>query len=433
MYRLHFPLLAAVSLILPPSAAWSAPALAARSGLEQVPDTAPVVVHLRGIQGTRDRLVAMMKNALPDVLAKFQKEMDDFVQNGHNGHKYRGLANDGPIFFAITELPKAGQPLNGPPPFAFIIAVSNYKEFRDNLLTEEERKSIKVKDEGIEEATFERETVYLHDHKGYAVISTSEDVVKSFTKKFTGLNTKMSKEQSAKLLGSDLGLFVNMEAINKEYGEEIKKAKEGIEQLISLGAAGGDESQKQIIEFVKKAIGPAFQAIEDMQAVLLTVETRPGGLALHVQSEMKAGTPTANLLQDSQPTEFKELGRLPSDRHIYFGMKASAAMYKNLGGFLAGLPVGGTEASAKLMEELAKAGPSSTLSSISYPMSGLTVSHYDDPAKAVASRGSRRSRPMSRNSATSNCIPSKWSGISTSWRNRLPRGATRRKSNTSRP
>ena len=166
MYRLRFPLLAAVCLIVPPSVVWSAPVPGARSGLEQVPDTAPVVLHLRGIQGTRDRLVTMMKNALPDVLAKFQKEMDDFLQNGYNGHKYRGLVNDGPIFFALTELPKAGQPLNGPPPFAFILAVSDYKEFHDNLLTEEERKSIKNKGEGIEEATFERETVYLLDRKG---------------------------------------------------------------------------------------------------------------------------------------------------------------------------------------------------------------------------------------------------------------------------
>jgi hypothetical protein len=64
-------------------------------------------------------------------------------------------------------------------------------------------------------------------------------------------------------------------------------------------------------------------------------------------------------------------------------MKASAAMYKNLGSLIAGLPTGGTEDTAKLMEELAKAGPNVTLSGLSYPMSGLTVSRYDDPAKAV--------------------------------------------------
>ena len=36
------------------------------------------------------------------------------------------------------------------------------------------------------------------------------------------------------------------------------------------------------------------------------------------------------------------------------------------------------------MEELAKAGPESTLSGGSLPIAGLTVYHYDDPAKAVS-------------------------------------------------
>ncbi len=382
MYRLRLSLLAAVCLIVVPSAVWSAPAQGARSGLEQVPDTAPIVLHLRGVKGTRDHLVAMMKNALPDVLAKFQKEMDDFIQNGKDGRKIRGLRDDGPIFFALTELPKVDA--GHFDKVALILAVSDYKEFLNNILTEEERKGMTDKGEGIQSTTFERETAYFLDRKGYAVITPNEDVAKSFTKKFTGLHAKMSKEQAAKLLGSDLGAYVNMEAVNKEYADEIKKAKEGIEQLISLGAAGVDESQKQMIEVFKKAIGPTFQAIEDMQAALVTIEMRPGGFGLHLQSEMKEGSPTANLLQDSRPVAFTELGRMPPDRHFYIAMKASAALYKNLGGLIAGLPAGGTGVSVALMEELAKAGPNMMLSSVSLPTNGLTVYQYDDPAKAVA-------------------------------------------------
>lgn len=390
MNRLRYPLLAAACLIVPASVVWSAPVPAARSGLEQVPDTAAIVAHLRGVQYTRDRLVAMMNNALPEVLKKFQTEMNDFIDNGRDGRKIRGLRKDGPIFLAVTELPKSGQPFNGPPPIAIIVAVSDYKEFRDGILTDDERKAITDKGDGIEAATLERETTYFLDRKGYAIVTPNEEVAKSFTKKFTGLHTKMSKELSAKLLASDLGVFVNMDAINKEYAEDIKKAKEGIEQLIALGAAAGDESQKKITEAFKKAIDPVFQAIEDMHAVVATVEMRPGGLALHVQSEMKESSATANLLQDSRPVDFKALERMPAERMYYSALKTSSALYKGLGSLMAGLALGKdadeSKAVADAMNELAKAGPTVRMDGFSFPMNGLQVYHYDDPAKAVAAQ-----------------------------------------------
>ncbi|MHB1425390.1 MAG: hypothetical protein ACYC3I_19645 [Gemmataceae bacterium] len=384
MNRLRFPLLATMCLIGPATASWSAPAPAARSGLEQVPASAPIVLHLRGVQGARDRFVALMEKALPDVLKKFQSEMDDFLKNGYNGHKYRGLAKDGPIFLALLDLPKPNQRLTGPPPFAFIVAVSDYKEFRDNILTEEDRKNIKDKGDGIEEANFERETVYFVDRKGFAIVTMQEDVAKSFTQRFTGLHTKMSKELAAKFLSSDAGVYVNMDAINKEYGEQIKEAKESIEQgLNGPLAAGGDEAQKKFIDLFKKAIGPIFQGVEDMNSFLWTLEFRPGGLALHLQSEMKESTPTANLLQDARPVALKDLDHLPRDRAYYLGMKGNASLYKKLAGFLSVLPDVDGKALETLMEDLAQAGPDSVLGGGSFPMAGLTVYHFDDPAKAV--------------------------------------------------
>lgn len=384
MNRLRFPLLAAVYLMVPASAVWSAPVPAAHTGLEQVPDTAPVVVHLRGVQGTRDRLVAMMKNALPDVLKKFQGEMDDFLQNGKDGRKIRGLRPDGPIFLVVTELPKSGQGFSGPPPIAVIAAVTDYKEFRDGILNDEERKGITDKGDGIQAATLERDTTYFLERKGYAVVTPSEEIAKSFTKKFTGLHTKMSKEQAAKLLTADLGAYVNMESVNKEYADDIKKAKEGIQQGIDFASGAGDDSQKKIMEVFRKAIDPIFQAIEDMHAIVVTVEMKPGGLAFHMESELKENSTTANLLQDSRPIAFDELKRLPRDRAFYFGMKASAAMFKNLGGLMANIQPEGAKDTGALMTELANAGPDVLLIGGSFPFAALTVYRYDDPAKAVA-------------------------------------------------
>jgi hypothetical protein len=386
MNRLRFLGLAAVCLIGPASMVWSAPVPAARSGLEQIPDTAPLVIHVRGVQGTRERFMALMAVALPDVKKKYQEAIDSFFENGPDnvlkGRKLSGLAKDGPLFFALLDLPKPGD--SGEPKMAFILTVSNYKEFRENILTKEENQNVKDEGNGIESASIDNKPTYFVNRKGYAIVTLDKDVAESFTKKITGLHSKLSKELAAKLLSSDVGIYVNMEAVNKEYGEQIKQARQAIEQALAFGAAAGDESQKKYTEMIKNAIPHVFQTLDDMQSLLLTLELRTGGLALHLQSEVKENSPTANYLQDTRPIAFKELERLPRDRAYYLGMKISASLYKNLGGLIAALPTGETKDTEKLMEELAKAGPGIHLSSGSFPPAGLDVYHYDDPAKAVA-------------------------------------------------
>jgi hypothetical protein len=391
MNRLRFPMLAAVGLavLLTTSAARSAPIRGDRSGLEQVPASSPIVLHLRGVQGTRDRFVAMMENALPDVLKKFQPQMDDFLKNGYMGRKLRGAKNEGPIILAFTELPKAGEPGPNPPKMAIIVAVSNYKEFRDSLLTEDERGKIKVNGEGVESVTIENEPMptFFVDRKTYAVVTPSEDVANSFTKKQASLDGKLNKEQAAQFLGSDFGVYVNMDLLNKQYAEEFKKAREEITKTIDQLTQGGDDSQKKAVEMFKKAIGPVFQGIEDTQGVVLTVDFRPGGLGLHVEATVREGSTTAALLQDSKPVPLKELDRLPPGQAYYLGMKTSSALYKGLGGMMFGIVPNPDSKEAKAvataLDELAKAGPSVRADAYTFPLKGLQVYQYDEPAKAV--------------------------------------------------
>ncbi len=365
----------------------SAPAPSERSGLDQVPATSPIVIHVRGVQGTRDRFVAMMEKALPQVLKKFQPQMDDALKNGIEGRKLRGLVKDGPIFLAFTDMPK---PRDNPPKMAIIVAVSNYKEFRDNVLTEDERNGIKANGNGVEAVVIKNETTYFVDRKGYAIVTPNEEVANSFTKKQPGLDGKLSKEQAAKLLSANVGVYVAVDALSKEYAEQMKQARQGLEQLIDLGAAQAGKSEKTAIEMAKKLIGPVFQAVEDSQGVLLTLEFRPGGLALHGQSEVRAGSPTGQFLQDSRPAAFQELALMPDGRTYYTAMKTTSRLYKNLGSFLLGILPDKDSPEAKevsaALEEMAKAGPGVRLDAFSLPPAGLQVTQYDDPAKAVAAQ-----------------------------------------------
>jgi hypothetical protein len=388
MNRLRMALLAAICLIAPPATLWSAPAPAAQSGLEQLPASAQMVFYLRGVQGTRDRFVAMKQNALPEVLKKIQANMDAFLNDGFDGRKIRGLPKDGPIFLVLTELPDPTAPVDIPK-LAIVLAVTDYKEFRDNILTADERTKLMDKGDGIEATTIkgERAPTFFLERKGYAIVTPNEDVAKSFTKKQTGLHTRISKEQAAKLLAADGAMYWNMEAIYKQYGDQIKAGKEELKKGIGIIEQAGDESQKKIVEVFAKAIDPVFQAIEDLRSGLLTIQFRPGGLALHIQGEMRDNTPTASLLEDSRPVAFKELDRMPAGSAFYSAMKTSTALYKGLGSMIVSNPFGqfgkDVKGVAEAMEGLGKAGPSVRLDGFSFPMKGLQVYQYDEPAKAV--------------------------------------------------
>src|SRR6516225_9782075 len=137
MTRTHFVAAALVVLL-------SAPLVQAQeSPLAPVPAQAPLVVHLRGVERTKDRLAALIKNALPpeaakDVQEKLQKRYSEIL----NGRQLRGMAADGPIFLVFLEVPAA----DSPP--AVFVRVTDYKDFQSGLLKENERKTLREEPKG---------------------------------------------------------------------------------------------------------------------------------------------------------------------------------------------------------------------------------------------------------------------------------------------
>jgi hypothetical protein len=365
----------------------AAPAPGDRSSLAQVPATAPIVLYLRGAEAVKDRLLVTLKAALPELLPRIQPMLDNLVKDGIEGRKLAGVPKDGPIFLVFTELPK---PADNPPKMAVVLAVNKYEEFRDALLKEDERKNLKSNGEGVERTTIDnREAVYFVDKKGYAVVSPSEEVANALAKKLNGLDGKMSKTQAAKMLSSDFALYANLSTVNKEYADQIKEAKEAVTKGLEQVGDSVGKAQKNGIEMAKKAIGPIFQAVEDSQGVLLTVDCRPGGFALHVQSELRTGSTTAGLLEGLKLSGFKDLDRMPGGQVFYTGIQTGGRMLEMVGALIQGAADPDSKeakASAQAMEQLAKAGPGTRLDAASLPASGLQIWHFEDPAKAAAAQ-----------------------------------------------
>ncbi len=378
MKHSHWMTAAVFALAASAPAVWAAPA----GSLGWLPADAPIVAHLNGLETLRDHAAAFLKNAVPDRADMLLEQYDSMLKNGFEGRKLSGLAKEGPIFFVVTDLN------GGNENFAVVAAVTDYAAFRDNLLSDDEKKDLKT-DDGYESTMFGGQTVYFVNKKAYVVMTPSKDLAASYAKKATGsegtagLDGKMDRKTAAHFLASDFSLYVNMEAVNEKFGDQIKTAHTQFNEQLDKAAQTVGKEQKGQIEMARKMSEPVFQAVEDAKTALMTANYRSDGLALHMAVTVRSGTPTADGLKGYTSSPFTELGKLPAGQLAYAGMKLDPPMVKAMISLMSGL--GGDSDGkdlAEAFEAWAKAEPSSNLTSFSYPVSGLSVTKFADPEKA---------------------------------------------------
>jgi hypothetical protein len=364
----------------------AAPVAADESPLAQVPDQAPIVLHVRGFKRTKDRLLTMVENALPDMAAQVRTKLDEGLKKGLEGRELKGLPADGAIFVVFTELPKPGEE----EPMAAVIArVTKYAEFRDGILKDEERKTFKAEG-GYEVATAENgKQIYFVDRKGWVVATPRKEVAEQLAKApQRGLESKLSKEESKRLLESDVALYVDMEAINKAYGDQIKLARLGGERVLEQASSqpGGD-TMKGMMQLAKGMLDLLFEAVGDSRSALLAVEFRPEGLALHGGVRVAADSKTGGFLKTFKPAAPRTLASLPVGQMIYTDAQMTPALAKVFQSYIAGILGGDSETSEEMktgLAELTDAKLRSSASAVGIPTSGVSVLEFEDPAKAVA-------------------------------------------------
>ena len=372
----------ALIVAMPLARAQAAPD-ASESGLAQVPASAPIVVHVRGIERTKDRLIAMIKNAVPDFAPLVQAKVDEGFKEALEGRELKGLPKDGAVFFALTEMP---EPMpESPPPMAAIVRVTNYTEFRDAFLKQEERKTLKTDPAGYETVKINDKDVYLLNRDGYAIATLQKDVAEAYTKKHAGLDTKLDKEVAKKLLESDAGIYVDMTAVNKKYGDQLKQFRQLVPLLMGQVAQTGQVDKGQM-EMIKRLIGGVFQLVEDSRTFIIATDFRPEGLSLQTQVIVAPDSDSNSLLKNAKPTSLDGLTRLPAGHLGYWATEVSPELLKALQPFISGTAGADPKAVKGLQEaldEMASSEPSSIIMDFDIPVEGMQVWTCKDPGKVA--------------------------------------------------
>jgi len=364
-----------------PNVLAAAPGGTADSPLAVVPASAPVVIQLRGIDRVRDRLKATLQAAAPDFGAMAAGQIDSMFGVSVEGRKLSSLPAQGPVFVALLELPKPGE--GGEPAMAVIARVTRYADFRDTFLKEDERKALKSAGSGIDVTEINGTEVFLVDKKDWVAATQKKEVAESLVKGGTSLGEKLAPELAAKLLGNDVGVYVNLAMVNSNYGDQIRDGREMMMGMLD-GVPGMDKNQA---EMAKKIYGGMFQAVLDGEAMVVGLDFRPDGIALHVQGVVGADTDSNKMLKGQTPVSLDAIAKLPAGQMMYVGYEMSPDAARTLMGMMQGMA--GAEGDAKkaldaALERLAAAGGRAAFTSNSYPVSGVTFQQFDQPGKALA-------------------------------------------------
>jgi len=383
---------AAIAVATPPLCAAPLQPEKGRGASFPYPAKSPIVVTINGFDRTRDRLTKLLTAALADDAPKIIKRIDEGIDKLLDGRKLTGVRKDARIFLVVNDL---GNLFEGPPPVSVLVPVSSYREFRESFLTRDELKSLEKGREGVDaiktDAFGDEMPAYLVDLKDYVALTVDKATADAYAGKYTaGTTDGMGPELAESFLKADLAVYVNMDAVNDQFGDQIRAFKGlidfGLQQAQQQGALPG--FNKKQMDALKVLLKGMFQGVEDCRAVVLAAELRPEGLAVRLQARFLENSPSAKLLAEETPGPQAELGKLPTGLGVYgataFGRTISEALHE------LGQQFSTTEdddRGAALIEQhlkdLSAAGHRNDFTATAAPELGITISYFKDPAKAV--------------------------------------------------
>lgn len=360
--------------------AWVVPAWGQESPLAQLPADSSVVFQIHGVERTKDRIVAFLKKAIPDLAPMVQAQMEQFLKEGIDGRHFNGLNKDGPHFAFLTELP------TGPskdPKGGVVLRLNNYQDFVKGFLKDEEFKSLKPTKNGYDVVTIDNEEHYFIDRKDYLLVTPNKELADQLAKKGPGLDGKLKKEIAKKLLDADVSAYVDMAVINKTFGEQIKSFR----QLFEVGFGQAEEQLgKTNAEMIKAIFDGFFQFVDDGTGILFAAEFHPDGLAAHLQTRVREDSKTNALFKATKKSSFDSIGQLPAGQLGYTGMSLAGPNYKLFQLMTQGAVDDEVKEIKEAMGELEKSGPEVWIGSFQMPAQGIQVTQFKDPAKASAAQ-----------------------------------------------
>lgn len=220
---------------------------------------------------------------------------------------------------------------------------------------------------------------------GFVAFGDNEALIKSIAKPEKGLDAAISDEHKARLLGGDLGFYINVAALQAKYGEQIEQAQQGLMGVIDQ--AGG-QLGANTADTAKAVYSAAFDAIKVGDALTTNLDFSAAGLTVASYVTVKPGSPVAATLGTTPAGAADLLAKLPVDASTFIYFKLNPESLAKIQRMAVTMVAGGGEAGNvdKAVAMQQEAGVTETIGANNVggvPTSNVSLSTPKDPRKAV--------------------------------------------------
>jgi hypothetical protein len=359
------------------------PAAAEPAWLKSVPAEADVVVRVRGLQTAHDDLAQMLEAMSPNLSALAKPIFEQGLS--HVEQAFGKDVSNAP-FVAMMRLPKPGA--MGSPPYAVLLKSSDYSGIQKQLAGPQGDAKPKPQGGGIDTIKGpDGLPIYTYKGTGLVAFSNDELTIGLIARPKSTLDAALGAGLKSRLLGGDLGIYVNLAAIQKQYGDQIDQLRQQGEAAV---ANQPQATSPEITKTLKSMYGAAFDAFKDAEGLALNFDFARDGLTLAGEATVKKGTSTAKFLKTPKTAAGEVLASLPSDLTSYLFFNANPATIEKIQSWSMQFMTGPGESPSpdlkKALDLQREAGVKdmAVASGLgSKGPRGVSIATYADPKKAV--------------------------------------------------
>jgi hypothetical protein len=286
--------------------------------MKAVPADVDVAVRCRGLDASRDDLIAMLKAMSPGLTESVEAGLANPLDQVRQNH---GDASTKWPFVGVLRFgPRGG---GGTPPFAILVLKDDYKGVIKSFSSGKEPKS---QPDGLD--SFEGphgDTWFSTKGAGFAAFGPDKALVAAVAKPGAKtLDQVLTPALSKPFLAGDVGLFVNAAALATRYADQIDQARQQF--MAALDQAGQQMGNAAQMEAAKTIYGSMFDALKYADALCLGLDFTAEGFHLAGDLTVKPRTDAAKSLASSR-TGAADLGRFERDATVYAYMNLDASAF----------------------------------------------------------------------------------------------------------
>ena len=158
------------------------------------------------------------------------------------------------------------------------------------------------------------QTWYSTRGTGWVAFGPDEAMIKAIHKPRSSLAEALSPEVRARFLAGDVGLYLNIAELQKQYGDFIEQVRPALmaqlEQAPNARGARGVESTKQLVNAL-------IEALKAGESLALSLDFDAAGLTLSGLATVKGDSPAAKGLARARTGSGRLLEKLPGDKMVY--------------------------------------------------------------------------------------------------------------------